>query len=198
MIPLWESGGGGDGATPLSPEDLDALIPKHITLRRELNEIEADGISKAILWARGRTWAVSTLIDPDFICALHKRMFRDVWKWAGSYRARDVSVVATSHRDIRVELRKLHDDVEYWIKLGHPPDEIAVRFHHRLVLVHPFSNGNGRLTRLMGDLLAGALGREPFTWGRSSVLESRGQYLEGLRAADKGDIGLLLALARRP
>ena len=195
--PLGESG--GDGETPLSPEDREALIPKHITLRRELNEVEGAGVSGAIVWARGRKWAVPTLLDPTFICGLHKRMFRDVWEWAGSYRVRDVSIVLTSHRGIPVELRKLRDDVEYWVHHEtYPADEIAVRFHHRLVLIHPFPNGNGRLTRLMGDLLAAALGREPFTWGKSSVPEYRARYIEALHAADKSDIGPLLALSRNP
>ena len=193
--PLWRSGG---GETPLSPEDIADLIPTHITLRRELNEVEADGVSRAIVWTHRRKWTLPTLIDPDFICALHKRMFRDVWKWAGLYRVRDVNIVSTSHREIRVELHNLREDAKTWTQNEHSPDEIAVRFHHRLVLIHPFPNGNGRLSRLMGDLLARAQGREPFPWGTTSVADFRPRYLAALRAADKGDIGALLELSRLP
>jgi Fic-DOC domain mobile mystery protein B len=193
--PLWE---GGDGETQLSPEDRETLIPKYITVRRELNELEAAGLSAAILWARRRTLKVATLIDPAFMCRLHRQMLGEVWKWAGSYRVRDVSVVPTRHYDIGPELLKLHRDAEYWIKNGNSPDEIAIRFHHRAVLIHPFPNGNGRVTRLVGDLLASALGREQFTWGKQSVPAYRAEYLAALRSADKGDLGPLLALSRKP
>jgi Fic-DOC domain mobile mystery protein B len=196
LDPLWESG--GDGETPLSQEDCEALIPKHISVRRELNELEGEGVSNATLWAFRRNWKVGTLIQADFICALHRRMFQKVWGWAGSYRVRDVYVVPTSHREIRPELRKLNGDADHWIKLEQPPDEIAVRFHHRLVLIHPFPNGNGRLSRTMGNLLARALGQTPFTWGQTSVPDYRARYLEGLRLADReADISLLLDLSRK-
>jgi Fic-DOC domain mobile mystery protein B len=138
--PLWE--GGGDGATPLSAEDLEHLIPKHIALRRELNEAEAAGISKADLWAFRRRRALPALLDPAFICGLHKRMLGGVWTWAGSYRTRDTNI-GVAHREIRAELSKLVDDADHWFKNDiFPADEAAARFHHRLVWIHPFPNGN--------------------------------------------------------
>jgi Fic-DOC domain mobile mystery protein B len=103
-------------------------------------------------------------------------------------------------REIPVELRKLEDDVAYWVTHGtFPPDEIAIRCHHRLVLIHPFANGNGRISRLMGDLLAVSLGQDRFTWGADSLRESARQpYLDAVRAADQGDFKALIALARVP
>lgn len=186
-----------DDATPLSPEDLADLIPKHITLRRELNEAEAAGVRDAFLWAFRRRRTFSTILGSGFIRSLHKRMLGDVWVWAGSYRVRDTNI-GVAHREIPVELRKLQDDVTYWVTHGtFPPDEIAIRFHHRLVVIHPFSNGNGRLSRLMGDLLAVSLGQGRFGWGADSLKENaRQQYLDAVRAADRGDLGPLVALAR--
>ena len=188
-----------DGATPLSPEDLAALIPKHITLRRELNEAEAAGVRDAVLWALGRRRTLSTLLSAGFVRSLHKRMLGGVWAWAGSYRVRDTNI-GVPHREIPVELRKLQDDVAYWVThRTFPPDEIAIRCHHRLVSIHPFPNGNGRLSRLMGDLLAGSLGQDRFTWGADSLGEkARQPYLDAVRAADEGDFKALIALARVP
>jgi Fic-DOC domain mobile mystery protein B len=101
---------------------------------------------------------------------------------------------------IPVELRQLLDDCKAWIGFGtYPADEIAVRLHHRLVLIHPFPNGNGRHARLMADLLAMQLGRQRFSWGRASLQApgaARARYIEALRAADDHEIALLLAFAR--
>ncbi|MGH7367178.1 MAG: mobile mystery protein B [Candidatus Rokuibacteriota bacterium] len=195
--PSGESG--QDRATPLSPEDRADLIPKHITLRRELNEAEAAGVRDAVLWALGRRRTLSTILGSGFIRSLHKRMLGGVWAWAGSYRVRDTNIGVPPH-EIPVELRKLQGDVTYWVSHGtFPPDEIAIRFHHRLVLIHPFPNGNGRVSRLMGDLVAISLGQDRFSWGADSLKENaRPQYLEAVRAADEGDFEALVALARVP
>ncbi|WP_374566370.1 Fic family protein [Nitrosomonas sp.] len=74
-----------------------------------------------------------------------------------------------------------------------------MRFSHRLVAIHPFPNGNGRVSRLIGDLLAQQLEQEPFTWGRANLVdagETRARYIEALRAADNHDIRPLLLFAR--
>jgi len=159
-----------DAATPLTPEEMRDLIPAHIADRRDLNAAEQENIARAQDWAmNGRR---RDLLNERFIKDLHKRMLGDVWKWAGKLR--------TSQRNIGIdywliapELRQLLDDAKAWIGYGaYPADEIAVRFHHRLVLIHPFPNGNGRHARLMADLLVIQLGRERFTWGRESLREA--------------------------
>jgi Fic-DOC domain mobile mystery protein B len=92
------------------------------------------------------------------------------------------------------------DDARYWIKHAvFEPDEIAVRFSHRLVAIHPFPNGNGRFSRLVGDLLARQLGRQPFTWGRISLVDAgltRKAYVAALREADQHNIKPLIDFAR--
>lgn len=185
-----------EAATPLTPEERDALIPTYITLRRELNEVEQIGIADADRWAFARRRDV---LDEDFLKQLHRRMFGDVWKWAGQFRTtpRNLGVEAWK---IAPDLRLLLDDVRYWIEhQTYPPDEIAVRFKHRLVFIHPFPNGNGRHSRLAGDLLAVQLGRERFTWGSGNLVaidELRKIYIDALHAADAHDIEPLLAFAR--
>lgn len=185
-----------DAATPLTHEERVDLLPAHIAFRQDLNVAEQDNI------ARGQEWALSRrrdLLSEKFIKDLHKRMLGDVWRWAGKFRTSE-RTIGIDHWLIAIELRKLLDDVKVWIEFdSYPPDEIAVRFHHRLVFIHPFPNGNGRHARLMADLLIMQLGRERFSWGRVSLREAgetRARYIEALRAADRHEIGPLLAFAR--
>jgi Fic-DOC domain mobile mystery protein B len=196
---LWESG--ADGATPLSPESAADLTPqyKHITLRRELDEAEASNIASAALWAYDRQRGLAMLLDARFICALHKRMFGDVWTWAGVYRKYDVNIGNTHFYEIPVALRQLTDEAAYWFTKGtYSDDEAAVRFHHRLVLIHPFPNGNGRLSRFMGNLLAVSRGHSRFGWGDSLGDNARPRYMDALHAADGYDLKPLLDFARTP
>lgn len=185
-----------DANTPLTAEEREQLIPAYITLRHELNEAEQINIGQALRWTTARKRDV---LDQNFLRQLHKRMFGDVWRWAGQYRtsARNIGIDAYQ---IPMDVYQAIGDACYWIEhKTYPPDEIAVRFSHRLVAIHPFPNGNGRVSRLIGDLLAQQLEQEPFTWGRANLVdvgETRARYIEALRAADNHDIKLLLLFAR--
>lgn len=187
-------------ATPLAPEEREGLKQSWITHRRDLNEAEQENILKGAAWAhRRRMGKAAELLDDAFTAALHKRMFGDVWKWAGSYRQTERNIGIEAYR-IAVEVRNLFGDVRYWVEHAtYPADEIAVRLHHRLVAIHPFPNGNGRHARLMADLLIEKLGGAPFSWGGGSLTdvgELRANYIAALKAADGHDIGPLLAFAR--
>jgi Fic-DOC domain mobile mystery protein B len=192
--PLFEDS--DDAATPLTPDEKKGLIPSYITLRRELNEAEQLGIITAEEWAFSRKRDV---LDEAFLRRLHKRMFKDVWRWAGEFRAtpRNIGVEAWN---ISSMLRNLIEDARYWVLHEvYPPDEIVARFHHRLVLIHPFPNGNGRNARLAADLLLVNLGQERFTWGRVGLVnagETRKEYVAALRAADAHNLKPLLAFVR--
>ena len=126
-------------------------------------------------------------------------MFGEVWSWAGTYRRTARNIGVEAYR-IQIEMAAMFDDVRYWLeKDTYPPDETAVRLHHRLVFIHPFPNGNGRHARLMADLLSERLGGKPFSWGGGalvSVGELRSRYIAALRVADGHDIKPLLAFAR--
>ena len=185
-----------DAATPLTPEEMRDLIPAHIAYRRELNEAEQENMARAQQWALARR---RDLLSEKFIKGLHRHMLRDVWRWAGRFRTTQRNI-GIDYWLIPVELRRLLDDSKAWIEFKtYPPDEIAVRFHHRLVQIHSFPNGNGRHARLMADLLVMQFGRERFSWGRESLRDAgaaRARYIEALRAADNHDVSLLLAFAR--
>jgi Fic-DOC domain mobile mystery protein B len=186
-----------EDATPLADEEKDGLIPSWITFRHELNEVEQANIAQGALWAsRQRS---RHLLDEAFLRNLHKRMLGEVWIWAGDYRTTERNIGVPAWK-IRMELKILLDDARLWVEQAvFDPDELAVRFHHRLVAIHPFPNGNGRHARLMADLLVMRLGRPRFTWGSASLLkarEIRTRYVTALRQADAHDITALLAFAR--
>jgi len=185
-----------DASTPLTDEEREALIPSYITLRGELNEAEQANILEAEEWTLARP---RDALDERFLKDLHKRMFGRVWRWAGQLRQSTKNSGIDAYR-IPQELRQLIHDCRYWIKnTTYALDEIAARFHHRLVAIHPFTNGNGRHARLATDLLLIALEQPRFTWGRENLVdinETRQTYVKALRAADKHDIGPLLAFVR--
>lgn len=185
-----------DAATPLSPEEREGLIPSYITLRGELNAAEQDNILEAEAWAFARR---RDILSEPALNGLHKRMFGRVWRWAGTYRRSDKNV-GVDWRVIPVELRQLLDDCRFWIENGsYEPDEIAARFHHRLVYIHPYPNGNGRHGRVATQLLLRAMDRPRFSWGQENLVdvgETRSRYVAALRAADGHDMAPLLAFVR--
>lgn len=193
--PLYD--GEDEANTLLEAEEREQLIPTYITTRAELNEAEQVNITRASLWLR-RARNVDVL-DDAFLRDLHKRMFGEVWKWAGQYRRTPRNIGIDAYR-IPMAVRELVQDARYWVDNGtYPPDEIAIRFSHRLVSIHPFPNGNGRHSRLTADLLAMKLGQPRFTWGRANLVdpgETRRAYVAALRAADGGEIEPLLAFAK--
>lgn len=185
-----------DDQTPLTEEERKGLIPTHIALRSELNELEQANIAEADRWAFSRK---RNVLGEPFLRGLHRRMFNRVWKWAGDYRTTERNLGIDAYK-IQTELVQIIDDVRYWIEHNtYPPDEIAVRFHHRIVLVHPFPNGNGRWSRLAADLLIVQLGGKRFTWGSANLQASgdvRRAYIDALYAADDHDLRPLIAFAR--
>lgn len=189
------------GNTPLDPAEAEGLLHDHIWTRGELDELEEANIQAGLEWAHRRALgprAVDILTE-DFLFKLHRRMFGEVWEWAGDVR-RTGKNIGVDTIEVRPRLRDLIEDARYWrTNETYPPDELAVRFHHRLVSIHPFPNGNGRHARLMADLLAQQLGRPPFSWGGASLTETsqlRTAYISALQSADRGTIQSLVAFAR--
>ena len=187
-----------DGNTPLSPEELEDLIPSLAT-KQELNEWERENILAAREWAfKNRTSAIEMVSD-EYIRRLHQKMFDQTWKWAGKYRVTEKNLGVPFH-EIPERLGILFGNARFWIENDtYPADEIAVRFHHDLVFIHPFPNGNGRHARLIADVLVMRLGGPGFSWGSKELVkqgEARDIYLTALRAADNGDVQPLLEFAR--
>lgn len=189
--------GNPEGATPLDPDERNGLRLSWVSTLGDLNKAEQTNIEAAMAWVRRAKHR--EILSVQFLQGLHKRMFGDVWTWAGTYRTtpRNIGVDAWK---IGMELSAVPDRIQYWIENEtYPFDEIAVRFHHSLVLIHPFPNGNGRWSRLAANLLIQELGGERFSWGGTSLgpsSEARTAYIAALRVADKYNIGPLLDFAR--
>ena len=182
------------GATPLDPEEREGLRHRHIQTRGELDELEQDNIEQGLLWLM-RARKVD-LFDDAFIRRVHQRLFGDVWRWAGEYRATEKNIGVAPHM-ISTELRTLLDDARLWAEeRPYAPLEAAGRFHHRMVGIHPFPNGNGRHARICADaMLVRAYDHPGINWskGRDLQVDSgrRDEYIAALRAADGNDYGPL-------
>lgn len=186
----------GEGRTELSEEDREGLIPSYISTRGELFEAEQRNITEGVL---GRNPTSSELLDDHYLRELHRVMFNKVWKWAGKYRTREANI-GLEPSAVAVAVRELVADARAWIAAAsYEPDQLAVRFHHRLVAIHPFPNGNGRHGRIASDLLIASMGHPPFSWGSNqpvTTVELRGEYIAALRQGDAGDVAGLIAFAK--
>jgi Fic-DOC domain mobile mystery protein B len=190
------------GATPLDPDETAGLIPLHITTQVELNEWEAQNILNAEKWLFS-TKSQSDFLTIEFIKLLHNKMFGETWEWGGLLRSTEKNIGVAPY-NISTDLKNLLEDVRYQIlsiKVSNDCviDEVAYRFHHRLVEIHPFPNGNGRHSRLMTDFLLVQAGRPRFTWGDKNLASNnpmRDQYLNALRKADNHDYTELAAFVR--
>lgn len=187
-----------DGATPLDYDELKGLLPTHITTRSELDFLEMENISQAIIWSE--SLKAIDILNIGFICKLHKKMFSNVWKWAGKFRKSQKNI-GIPYIQIEVELQTLCDDAQAWKQYNtYSPDEFAARFHHRLVFIHPFLNENGKHARLMADLILEKLfATKVFSWGGESLANHnkiRKEYIKALKMADEHDYSLLLEFVR--
>lgn len=188
---------GIEGATPLEPEELSGLKFKHITTRGQLDELEQANIVSGLLWIKKNSKR-DDVLSLQFAFDLHKALFKDVWTWAGAFRLTEKNIGIDPFH-ISVELRNLLDDLNAWIEFNsYPPHEAILRFHHQLVKIHPFPNGNGRFSRIYADIIAEKyFNTTPVNWGGrqlDKISQTRKDYINALRAADGGDLSLLLEL----
>lgn len=189
-----------DGQTPLDEEEKEGLLIPTIATRGELDEFEQQNIEKAILWVMGRSFKTDKVFTEKFIRSVHKRMYGDVWAWAGEYRKSNKNL-GIDYWLIPTQLKQLLDDANYWYKSNtYSPDEMALRFKHRIVSIHCFPNGNGRHSRIMADIIIEKIYKQPvFSWGAANLKkasDARKEYLKAIKVADKGDYSLLLDFAR--
>lgn len=120
-----------DGQTPLDEDEKEDLLIKAISTRGELDEFEQNNIEQAIAWTLGRSFKPDIILTEAFIKDVHKRMYGDVWRWAGEFRNTNKNI-GVDKWQIPTELRYLLDDARYWIdNQTFSPEEIAIRFKHR-------------------------------------------------------------------
>lgn len=188
------------GQTPISEEEKEGLLIKSITTRGELDEFEQQNIEKAIEWTLTKKFTKEYILSEELIKELHRRMFNDVWEWAGKFRKTNKNL-GVDKFEIRVEIKKLIDDCNSWFEnKTFGEDEIAIRFKHRIVKIHPFPNGNGRHSRLLADIIAEKIfNKSVFSWGKDNISKPgdiRKKYINSLYQADNGNINSLIEFSR--
>jgi Fic-DOC domain mobile mystery protein B len=188
------------GSTPI--EDISGLIPD-ITTRSELDEAESLNIVNAIDWVEsGR---IGDPVTVGFYNHLHRRMYEEVWIWAGKLRTETGDAVKPPFsppefvgRDIGRVAMEFNNEWQALEDRTHLIPFVA-RYHHALVRVHPFNNGNGRWSRLAADAVVQRLADQPpMHWASDAATlvvdsEERSRYIAALRAADKGELQPLVA-----
>lgn len=190
----------GEGQTPLDDDEKEGLLIPTIATRGELDEFEQQNIEQAILWTLKRTFKPEAILKEEFVKNVHKRMYGDVWAWAGEFRKSNKNI-GVDKWQISTDLHNLLDDAKYWMaNETFSPHELAIRFKHRIVSIHCFPNGNGRHSRLMADIIVSKVFKQPvFTWGAANLVkggDARAEYLKAVRAADNGEIEHLMKFAR--
>jgi len=187
------------GQTPLSEEEMLGLKLPSVTTKGELDEVEQLNIEQAIIWTLGKSLTAKKLLSIDYVQQLHKRMYGDVWSWAGAFRQSEKNIGVPSY-SIYLEVQKLLDDAMYWYENDlYDPQTFCITLKHRLVSIHCFPNGNGRHSRLYADLLHTHIyAMQYFSWRGSSLShasDERNAYLTALKKADRGDIDDLIEFA---
>ncbi len=186
--------------TPINEDERQGLLIPTITTCEELNEYEQLNIEKAVeYYLFRRKFRANTILTEKFLLDVHKKMLSDVWGWAGEIRKSNKNIGVDKFQ-IPLRLRQLLGNCKFWIENNLYSDkEIAIRFKHELVAIHVFSNGNGRHSRLMGDIIMKHIfGKPIFTWGHKNLVHEgdvRDSYIKALRKADNGDIEDLMAFS---
>ncbi len=147
-----------------------------------------------------RKFDTDYILSERFVRELHRRMFSDVWGWAGTFRKSNKNI-GVDKTQIAVSLNQLLKNVRYWIEHSiYSSDEIAIRASHQIVSIHCFANGNGRHSRLMADvIITHIFNKSLFTWGQSNLTEhseTRKKYISAIHEADNGNIKPLIEFAR--
>jgi len=189
-----------EGQTPLDENEKDGLKIKSITTQKELDEFEQLNIEKAVEWTIHANLKAEKILTEKFIKNLHKKMYEDVWKWAGKFRKSDKNI-GIHWIQINIELKTLLEDTKYWItNKTYSSEEISIRFKHRIVTIHCFPNGNGRHSRMMADIIMESIfGEEIFSWHKSNMIQAnqtRKNYIKALKKADNGNINPLIDFAK--
>lgn len=190
------------GQTGLSEEEMEGLLIPTITTREELDEFEQLNIQKAVEWYLiGRKFKADKILTEDFIIGVHKKMLSDVWVWAGQFRQSEKTIGISWHQ-VPIRLHQLLGDCKFWIEnKTYSDEEIAIRFKHEMVAIHLFSNGNGRHSRLMADIVMKHIFKKPiFTWGYKNLVnksEVRETYIKALKKADNGDFKDLIVFSKQ-
>lgn len=171
--------------------------------RSKVVELEKEGIKQA----QGYILNLSekkTKITPKLFLKVHKIGFGFIFpNWAGKFRTEDVTVgeyEPPHFSKIRELTKSFCDDLDERLKHLPPQEdeekylaqviELLAWFQHQFVWIHPFKDYNGRVARLLTNLLALNLGL-PILLIRAETGKDRDSYIKGMKAADNHDYSKL-------
>jgi len=186
-------------ATPIA--DCSELIPMNVHNLNELNRVESENIISAQKkYLRAPIENPKKWFQVVHLKNIHRAMFKEVWQWAGHYR-KSITSIGIKPNLIPMQLSEFCHEVLSWLKF--PVEltfiEMAARIHHRLVLIHPFENGNGRFSRLVADrfLLSFRCTYPlwPYHLNQEGIV--RKEYIETLKSADQRDYTPLIELMKK-
>ncbi len=167
----------------------------------EMDEIEMDLLKRLYDVVLGSVGATHRLTTADFR-KWHRSWLGNVFAWAGQYRTLNMSkgdfIFAASG-----QVPKLMDNLDKEVLSVHTPcagmsedqltEAIAV-VHVELILIHPFREGNGRLSRLVANVMALQAGWRQLDY--TSWDENKADYFAAIRAG-LSDYGPMRRLVRR-
>ena len=183
------------GETPVLEDHLDDLLPAIRDLMGEsptsavVYDLE-QGIQRSVSQEvvadvlAGRR-VVDDLLTDHYVRDLHARLYRPIWSWAGKFRRRELNI-GVAPEQIAVELRTSLDGIRHrWVSTSDwTARQLGIAVHAEVVRIHPFTDGNGRTTRLLADLVflvaQDGPGRQQYDWD----LDKQG-YITSLRAYDR-------------
>jgi len=180
-----------DGHTVLSALERKGIKLSHLTNMAELDEAEQVNINQGLLWLEGQKG--NSYLHETFMLKLHKKLFGEVWKWAGAYRKSEKNIGVEAWR-VPTEVHKWIDDVEYWVDhQSYDWPELVAHFHHRLVSIHPFPNGNGRFSRIFTNYFCLRNDKPQPTWLYwLPPRERRAIYIKALQQGDQRNFSPLI------
>lgn len=184
------------GATPV--DDREGLIPKHVTTKADLNELEFANINAVIQkYFLGKLGDKKAPMDVSWFIKVHREMYGKVWKWAGKFRSTELNI-GVAPQQIHMQLKQLVDNFWYWERETKMEVlEKAVRLHHGLVKIHPFKNGNGRWARLIANIYLRKSESPLIRWPEKTLQADspfRKEYILALQKADQGNYGVLIQM----
>ncbi len=183
--------------------DLQKEAAAHVRVQAEVDQLASDGL-------------LPEPASQEFVCWLHRRFYQDAPEAMLRVVGRDHETLMTpgefrseSDHDVAVgrhippsssrvpAFMRYFEDRYRFDRMGTASRIIAMAVaHHRLNYIHPFLDGNGRVSRLMSHAMAqragiGAHGLWSISRGLARGLESRREYKSMMDHADmprQGDL----------
>ena len=187
------------GETPL--DDYSGLKLKQVKTREQLNAAEfLNNLQAVTKYLSRKPTKRMAPFTRRWMLRLHKEMFGTVWVWAGKIRTTSGLTFGIAAHQVERALEKLARDLAYWREGEWDLIEQSATLHHRSVQIHPFPDGNGRWSRLLANIWIKQNGGPIVAWPtelRQVTSVIRDKYMEAIKQADNGDIGLLVSLHRQ-